>query len=87
MSIPSPQTSIQALNRPGELAAGGVGQPGMLREVLAVRGDGAGLAVPGHAAGVAPAGRAGNDGAGWFAPALGAAELDTARVMAVVSWW
>jgi hypothetical protein len=88
MSIPSPQTSIQALNRPGELAAGGVGQPGMLREVLAVRGDGAGLAVLGHAVGVAPAGRAGDDGgAGWFAPALGAAELDTARVMAVVSWW
>jgi hypothetical protein len=31
----------------------------MLREVLAVRGDGAGLAVLGHAVGVAPAGRAG----------------------------
>jgi hypothetical protein len=88
MSIPSPQTSMQALNRPGELAAGGVGRPGMLREVLAVRGDGAGLAVLGHAVGVAPAGRAGDDdGAGWFAPALGAAGLDTARVMAVVSWW
>ena len=88
MSIPSPQTSMQALNRPGELAAGGVGQPGMLREVLAVRGGGAGLAVLGHAVGVAPAGRAGDDdGAGWFAPAPGAAELDTARVMAVVSWW
>ena len=79
---------MQALNRPGELAAGGGGQPGMLREVLAVRGDGAGLAVPGHAVGVAPAGRAGNGGgAGWFAPAPGAAELDTVRVMAVVSWW
>jgi hypothetical protein len=25
--------------------------------------------------------------AGWFAPALGAAKLDTARVMAVVFWW
>jgi hypothetical protein len=25
--------------------------------------------------------------AGWFAPALGAAKLDTARVTAVVSWW
>ena len=68
--------------------ASGVGQPGMLREVLAVRGDGAGLAVFGHAVGVAPAGWAGDDdGAGWCAPALGAAELDTARVMAVVSWW
>ena len=67
--------------------ASGVDQPGMLREVLAVRGDGADLAVLGHAVGVAPAGRAGDDdGAGWSAPALGAAELDTARVMAVVSW-
>ena len=43
----------------GELAAGGVGQLGMLREVLAVQGAGAGLAVLGHAVGVAPAGRAG----------------------------
>jgi hypothetical protein len=25
--------------------------------------------------------------AGWFAQALGAAKLDTARVTAVVSWW
>jgi hypothetical protein len=68
--------------------AGGVDQPGMLREVLAVRGDGADLAVLGHAVGVARAGRAGDDdGAGWSAPVLGAAELDTARVMAVVSSW
>jgi hypothetical protein len=60
----------------------------MLRDVLAVGGDGADLAVLGHAVGVAPAGRAGDDdGAGWSAPVLGAAELDTARVMAVVSWW
>ena len=59
----------------------------MLLEVLAVQGDGLGAAVIGHAVGVAPAGRAGDDGAGWFAPALGAAELARRLVMAVISWW
>jgi hypothetical protein len=71
----------------GELAAGGGDQLGMLLEVLAVQGDGLGAAVIGHAVGVAPAGRAGDDGAGWFAPALGAAELARRLVMAVISWW
>jgi hypothetical protein len=88
MSIPSPQTSTQALNRPGELAAGGVGQPGMLREVLAVRGDGAGLAVLGHAVGVAPAGRAGDDTApGGLRQPLVRRSWIRRRVLAVVSWW
>jgi len=60
----------------------------MLREVLAVRGDGAGLAVLGHAVGVAPAGRAGDDTApGGLRQPLVRRSWIRRRVLAVVSWW
>jgi hypothetical protein len=61
----------------------------MLREVLAVRGDGAGLAVLGHAVGGCPSG----PGRGTTAAPGGLRRPLVRRgwirrgVMAVVSWW
>jgi hypothetical protein len=79
---------MQALNRPGELAAGGVGQPGMLARYRQYEATAPAWPCSATLSGLPQrVGRGDDDGAGWFAPALGAAELDTVRVMAVVSWW
>jgi hypothetical protein len=71
----------------GELAAGGVDQLGMLCEVLAVQGDGDGLAVLGHAVGIAQwVGRGTTAAPGGLRQPLVRRSWIRCGVMAVVSW-